>query len=47
MKFVAVYKDYECIWNIGSPSYRNRAMRAAAFEEIVKYMTKEILVLPN
>lgn len=41
MKLVAVYKDYECIWNISSPNYRNRAMRSAAYEEIVKYMAKE------
>nr|CAH7738000.1 unnamed protein product [Callosobruchus chinensis] len=41
MKLVAVYKEYECIWNINSPNYRNRAMRVAAYEEIVKYMAKE------
>nr|CAH7735267.1 unnamed protein product [Callosobruchus chinensis] len=41
MKLVAVYKDYSCIWNISSPNYRNRAMKAATYEEIVRYMTKE------
>ena len=41
IKLVEVYKTYECIWNISIPSYRNRPMRSAAYEEIVKYMAKE------
>nr|CAH7752456.1 unnamed protein product [Callosobruchus chinensis] len=41
IQLVAVYKDYECTWNISCPNYRNRATRPAVYEEIVKYVAKE------
>lgn len=36
--FVSLYKDFDCLWNVFDPSYKNRGMRTAAFEYIVKVM---------
>lgn len=36
--FVSLYKEFDCLWNVFDPSYKNRDMRLAAFDYIVKVM---------
>ena len=38
VKFVELYREHECLWNIMKPSYRNNQMREGALENIVKEM---------
>ena len=38
VKFVELYREHECLWNIMKPSYRNNRMRAGAPEKIVEEM---------
>ena len=35
-KFVELYQEHECLWNIMKPSYRNNEMRVGALEKIVE-----------
>ena len=36
-----LYEKHECIWNISSKDYRNKLMRDAAYEDIVKTLKKD------
>ena len=38
IKFVELYWEHKCLWNIMKPSYRNNRMRAGAPEKIVEEM---------
>ena len=38
VKFVELYREHECLWNIMKPSYRNNQMRVRALENIVEEM---------
>jgi len=40
-KFVGLYCDYECLWNIGSANYKNKHMRQRAIEVIMQAMKHE------
>lgn len=41
LKFVGLYRDSESLWNIASPTYKNKNMRQRAIENLVKDMEKE------
>lgn len=41
VKFVEMYRENECLWNIMSSNYRNRDMKGAAYDMIIKGMGKE------
>ncbi|KAG8278616.1 hypothetical protein J6590_014171 [Homalodisca vitripennis] len=41
LKFVELYRDAECLWNLASPTYKNKQMRQAAIDNLVKDMGKE------
>lgn len=41
MRFVELYCEKECLWKKSSVNYRNRNMRKAAEEDVVKRMGKE------
>lgn len=38
VKFVELYREYECLWDVTKQSYRNNQMRVGALERIVKEM---------
>ena len=38
VKFVELYREHECLWNVMKPSYRNNQMRVGALEKIVEEM---------
>lgn len=38
IKFVELYRDHECLWNVCKPIYRNNQLRLAALEQIVAEM---------
>ena len=38
VKFVELYREHECLWNIMKPSYRNNQMQVGALEKIVEEM---------
>lgn len=38
---VELYEKHDCIWNIGSKDFRNKLMRDAAYENIVKTLKKD------
>jgi vacuolar-type H+-ATPase subunit E/Vma4 len=40
-KFVGLYCDYECFWNISSANYKNKHMRQRAIEAIMQAMGRE------
>jgi Alcohol dehydrogenase transcription factor Myb/SANT-like len=39
VKFVKLYRDYECLWNTTKNNYKNHKMRQAALRRIVTEMT--------
>jgi len=40
-KFVGLYRDYECLWNMSSANYKNKHMRQRAIEAIMQAMGRE------
>jgi len=40
-KFVGLYRDYECLWNMSSANYENKHMRQRAIEVILQAMERE------
>lgn len=42
-----LYREHECIWNISTHSSKNKQMRDAAYEEIVKKLSKENCGVPE
>ncbi|KAF5275783.1 hypothetical protein FQR65_LT16528 [Abscondita terminalis] len=41
VKFVELYREHECLWDVTKPCYRNNQMRQAALEQIVQTMEIE------
>nr|XP_034173832.1 uncharacterized protein LOC117601323 [Osmia lignaria] len=41
VKFVELYKQHDCLWDITSPSYRNNQMRSGAIELLIRDMEKD------
>lgn len=39
-KFVELYREAECLWNLASPNYKNKQERQTAIENLVKDMEK-------
>ena len=37
-KFVGLYRDYECLWNMSSANYKNKHMRQRAIEALMQAM---------
>jgi cytoplasmic iron level regulating protein YaaA (DUF328/UPF0246 family) len=40
-KFVELYKEHECLWNMHSNEYRNKNARQTASEKIVEHIRWE------
>jgi hypothetical protein len=40
-KYVELYKEHECLWNMNSTLYKRKAVRHSALEEIVRKMGLE------
>ena len=40
-KFVGLYRDYECLWNMSSANYKNKHMLQRAIEAIMQAMRRE------
>jgi hypothetical protein len=40
-KYVELYKEHECLWNMNSTLYRRKDARKSALEEIVRKMGLE------
>jgi hypothetical protein len=40
-KYVALYKEHECLWNTNSTQYKRKDARQSALEEIVRKMGLE------
>ena len=38
VKFVELYRERECLWNVMKPSYTNNQMRVGALEKVVEEM---------
>lgn len=38
VKFVELYREHECLWDVTKPNYRNNQMRVAALEKLVRDM---------
>ena len=38
VKFVELYREHECLWNIMEHSYRNNEIRVGALDKIVEEM---------
>lgn len=38
VKFCVLYREYECLWNMVSPDYKNKTKRQTAVESIIKEM---------
>ena len=36
VKFVELYREHWCLWNIMKPSYRNNQMRVGSLEKLVQ-----------
>lgn len=36
LKFVQLYREHECLWNMSSPNYKNKTLRQNAIEAIIK-----------
>lgn len=41
VKFVEMYRESECLWNIASPLYKDKNLRQKAIEAIVNDMKKD------
>jgi hypothetical protein len=37
-KFVGLYRDYECLWNMSSANYKNKHVPQRAIEAIMQAM---------
>jgi hypothetical protein len=40
-KFVGLYRDYECLWNMSSANYKNKHICQRAIEAIMQAMGRE------
>jgi len=40
-KFLGLYRDYECLWNMSSANYKNKHMRQRAIEATMHTMERE------
>lgn len=38
LKFVQLYREHECLWDMSSPNYKNKTLRQNAIEAIIKEM---------
>jgi hypothetical protein len=47
IKFVELYRDYECLWNTTKACYKNSQMRQAALEKTVAEMDMEDFTLAD
>ena len=47
IKFVELYRDYECLWDTTKACYKNSQMRQAALEKIVAEMDMEDFTLAD
>ena len=45
--FIQEYKVHECLWNFKSPVYKNKHMREAAYQEIVREMNIDGFGVPE
>lgn len=41
VKFVELYREHECLWNVTKPIYRNNQQRLASLQKIVEEMGRE------
>ena len=47
VKFVELYREHECLWNVMKPSYRNNQMGVGALEKIVEEMGIECFTVAD
>ena len=47
IKFVELYRDYECLWDTTKACYKNNQMRQAALEKTVAEMGMEDFTLAD
>lgn len=36
LKFILLYKNYECLWNVRSPLYKNKIVRENAYQSLLE-----------
>lgn len=47
LKFVELYHDHDCLWNMTCETYKNKEMREKAVEAIIREMNKDGFGIPE